>query len=220
MSTGKSRPRKRRSAIEAQRAILDAAEVRLIASGPQGIRLQEVASDVGIAHPTILHHFGSREGLIDAVVKRALESIQLGLIEAVRSSPPDSKTATYLLDGLFARLTEGNRARTFLWLALGGFVHGVEGLDVQSLSEAVHDLRLSKRAEKGKRPPPFEDTHFIIILAALAMLPLAVLEPQGRSSSTFDAARFRAWLGSLIHTHLSSDATPMTSDGRRAQGPT
>src|SRR5688572_20963460 len=65
----------RRSADEAQRVILDAAEQRLAQVGPAGLRLQEVAADAGIAHPTILHHFGSREGLIHAVVQRALGAL-------------------------------------------------------------------------------------------------------------------------------------------------
>ena len=39
--------RKRRTAEVARSAILDAAERRLIAAGPAGIRLQEVAADVG-----------------------------------------------------------------------------------------------------------------------------------------------------------------------------
>src|SRR5260221_641713 len=53
-------PRKRRTADEARTAMLDAAEQRLVASGPAAIRLQEVAADVGVSHPTVLHHFGNR----------------------------------------------------------------------------------------------------------------------------------------------------------------
>src|SRR5690349_14922747 len=74
----------RRSAEEAQRVILDAAESRLAQVGPAGLRLQEVAADAGIAHPTILHHFGSREGLIHAVVQRALGALYTDLMRELQ----------------------------------------------------------------------------------------------------------------------------------------
>ena len=52
----------RRTAEEARRLILDAAEKRLAQQGPEGLRLQDIARDIGISHPAILHHFESREG--------------------------------------------------------------------------------------------------------------------------------------------------------------
>src|SRR5580693_3024846 len=80
-------PRRRRTAEQARSAILDAAERRLVADGPGAIRLQEVAKDVGVSHPTVLHHFGSREGLVEAVVARALDSLHGGLLAAVQTAP-------------------------------------------------------------------------------------------------------------------------------------
>ena len=70
-SLGGGAPRRRRSAQVARREILDAAQQRLSQGGPDAIRLQEIANDVAISHPTILHHFGSRDGLIRALDVRA-----------------------------------------------------------------------------------------------------------------------------------------------------
>src|SRR5450432_3158548 len=67
--------RRRRTSDEARAAILDAAERRLVSSGPAGIRLQEVAADVGVSHPTVLHHFGSREALVREVCERRFAAI-------------------------------------------------------------------------------------------------------------------------------------------------
>src|SRR5262249_22912893 len=64
--------RTRRTAEGARREILDAAEKRLRELGPDGVRLQQIASDVGVSHPAILHHFESFEGLIQQVVQRAV----------------------------------------------------------------------------------------------------------------------------------------------------
>ncbi len=48
----------------------------MAAGGPAGLRLQEVAKAAGVSHPTILHHFGSREGLIQALNLRSVEQFR------------------------------------------------------------------------------------------------------------------------------------------------
>src|SRR4051812_32579591 len=85
-SKAETRPRRRRDAEDARAAILDAAERRLVLAGPAGIRLQEVAADVGVSHPTVLHHFGSREALVAAVIHRALERIHAEVVQAIGAS--------------------------------------------------------------------------------------------------------------------------------------
>ena len=62
----------RRTASEAKSMILDAAEKRLREFGPAGIKLQELAADVGVSHPAILHHFGSRDDLVEAVDRKSV----------------------------------------------------------------------------------------------------------------------------------------------------
>ena len=73
----------RRTAEEARRLILDAAEERLARQGPEGLRLQDIARDVGISHPAILHHFESREGLVRALVGRANRQLRDTLLSAL-----------------------------------------------------------------------------------------------------------------------------------------
>jgi AcrR family transcriptional regulator len=192
--------RKRRSGEEARTAILDAAETMLREVGPDGIRLQEVAAAVGVSHPTVLHHFGSREGLVEALVKRSLESIQSGVLEDVTAMPGTEGIAA-LLDRVAAQMKDKGRARTLLWLALSGHGPGLGSLHVRELAEAVHEVRRHKRAGK-KRMPSFEDTSFSVLLPALALLSLSVLEEAGETS--IDVPRFRAWLARLVHHHLEN----------------
>src|SRR5438876_12323626 len=79
-----SRPRRVRT--DTRNAILEAAERRLFANGPEGIRLQDIAADLGISHPAILHHFGSREGLIEALVAHGLAGLQAEFLAGWPSS--------------------------------------------------------------------------------------------------------------------------------------
>jgi AcrR family transcriptional regulator len=196
--------RKRRTAEEARSAILDVAEKMLVAAGPAGIRLQEVAADVGVSHPTVLHHFGSREGLIQAVVARALDSLHAGLLEAVQAKKgPDQVEA--LLDRVAYTMVNGGHARTFLWLALSGYQPSMEELRVRSLAEAVHEMRRGLWKEDGRRVPPFEDTYFTVLLPALALLSMSALGVhQADEDGPCGSRRFRAWLAKLIHQHLQN----------------
>ena len=77
--TGQKAPKKkriRRTPEDAQADILDAAEaVMSKGGGPAALRLADVAHQAGVSHPTILHHFGSREGLVHAINKRAFEKL-------------------------------------------------------------------------------------------------------------------------------------------------
>jgi AcrR family transcriptional regulator len=194
--------RKRRSSDEARAAILDAAEAQLREVGPSGIRLQDVAKVVGVSHPTVLHHFGSREGLIEALVARSLDTMQAGLFDAVVQQPGHEGIAQ-LLDQVAAQMKDAGRARTFLWLVLAGYGPGLQALQLKPLAEAVHEVRRIKRAGK-KRMPPFEDSWFSVVLPGLALLALSVLEERGVPPD-FDVARFRAWLAKLVHHHLERE---------------
>ena len=97
MATRKRRVR--RSAEEAQRRILDAAEKRLREGGPEAVRLQDIARDVGISHPAILHHFASRDGLTQALERRAMDRLETELVQVLSSQPAQGGTAVDVIDG-------------------------------------------------------------------------------------------------------------------------
>ena len=70
MRTG---PVRRRSVDDARREILDAAESLLARGGPDAVRVQVVAGEVGVSDAAVhyhfhSHHFHSRDGLQGAVV--------------------------------------------------------------------------------------------------------------------------------------------------------
>ena len=192
--------RTRRTAEEAGARSRRGREV-LVAAGPAGIRLQEVAADVGVSHPTVLHHFGSREGLIQAVVARALD-----LCTRACSTPCRRRRTRSGRGAPRPRLetmVKGGHARTFLWLALSGYPPTMEELRVRSFAEAVHEIRrgpweggraasASVRGHVLHRSPP----------GAGAALDVGDGGPRGGRGRACGARRFRAWLAKLIHQHL------------------
>src|SRR5229473_577787 len=141
--------RRRRSAAETRNAILEAAERRLLAGGPEAIRLQEIAADAGISHPAILHHFGSREGLVEAMVIRGITNLQAQFLEGWPSAKePD-------IEGVFDRFYEvASRrgiARMLAWLILSGQSNRTMTPGVfKPAAERMHAGRVRRAQNEGR----------------------------------------------------------------------
>jgi AcrR family transcriptional regulator len=196
--------RKRRTAEEARAAILDAAERRLVAAGPAGIRLQEVAADVGVSHPAVLHHFGSREALVKEVCERRFASIHEDLVRAIASSAGGAEQIGAMLDSVAHALEAHGHGRAVFWLALEGLMKKRDELRLHDVGIAAHALRGKLRKT---RAPPLDDTLYVVALAALALLAesvlgKAILRDAGLGEDRAARARFRTWLAELLADHL------------------
>jgi AcrR family transcriptional regulator len=200
-----AKPRRRRDPVAARAAILDAAERHLVLAGPSGIRLQEVAAEAGVTHPTVLHHFGTREGLVKAVITRSLASINARLAEAILRSTGEVAQIEAMIDGVFEALAQHGRARVVMWLALEG--QRIEGdARLSAVVEATHVLRKAKLTAK-RRAPSLEDTAHVVVLATLALVGAAVMGPAvlenaGLSEDAAAERRFRGWLARMLAKHL------------------
>lgn len=223
-----ARPRRRRSAEDAKRAILDAAEARFAARGPAALRLQDVAADVGVSHPAILHHFGSREDLVRAVIDRALAGVREDVLATLGAPDPTRIDVAALIERVFETLGGHGQARLIAWLALADEGRGdrreAGAFFVRETAEAVHARRAALHLAAGRPVPPFEDTFFAILLTSLALIGDALLGDTTRASSgVTDAAagpRFRAWFAELLVAHLAGaaeSAPAPAARGRRAR---
>ena len=56
--------------------ILDAALELCVKGGYRGTSLAALAESVGVTQPTVLHHFGNKEGLMRALVERTLHDLR------------------------------------------------------------------------------------------------------------------------------------------------
>jgi AcrR family transcriptional regulator len=205
-----AKARKRRTAEDARAHILTVAERHLIEAGPSALRLQDLAAEVGISHPAILHHFGSREGLVTAVVERAIRKLQEDLMQAISGS--DAKWAGRpLLDRVYETLATHGHARLMAWLLLSGY-DPLDGAAIRTQWKQIIDVAHAARlaAAKGATVSR-EDTAFTVLLSSLAIFAQALAGP-----STFHAAGlgrsaraqtdWRAWLADLLAQHLASSA--------------
>jgi AcrR family transcriptional regulator len=210
------RPRRRLEATEARRRILDAAEKRLAEGGPEAIRLQELAGDLGISHPAILHHFGSREGLLGALEVRAIEQLRRDLLERRRGSVGED------LERVFATLSGEGHARLLAWRVLraGRAPVREDAKLLRELADAFHAERVEEARHGGRSAPSHEDTVFGVRLATVAMFGEALLGPlltasAGLGDDARASRRFRRWLGALLDERSpSASSTPTTTTTR------
>lgn len=77
-----------------RKRVLDAAEQLLLAKGVDGFRLDAVAAEAGVSKGGLLHHFRSKQALIDGVLLRRLDEFDAVLPEP--GDPPGIFTRTWL----------------------------------------------------------------------------------------------------------------------------
>ena len=193
----------RRSPADARQMILEAAEANMGAGGPAGLRLQEVAKAAGVSHPTILHHFGSREGLIQALNLKTidhLKSVLLGVMSAGPSSSRDPITSTFAAyrDGLAQRM---------VWLMQSQAPMGVVGLPAfDELVEALHAMRL--RMAGLNQDFDIADTRAIVHLTTIAAFGDAILGKRLRRAESpndeiAQRAWFEDWFGEVLNVYMT-----------------
>ncbi|MBX3489388.1 MAG: TetR/AcrR family transcriptional regulator [Parvibaculum sp.] len=195
----------RRTAEEARRLILDAAEKRLAQQGPEGLRLQDIARDIGISHPAILHHFESREGLVRALIARANNQLRDTMLAALGGGHTSADASDHI-GHVFEALSDRGTARLLSWLLLTGRAsensptHNIMG----EIVEALQARRAEYAAEKGLPAPDKEDTLFMAMLTANAAFGEAIVGRQLAEAVGLDAdgiKRFRNWFAKLLNEH-------------------
>lgn len=195
-----SPPRRRLRAEDARRRILEAAEKQLTKVGPEGLRLTDLARTLGVSHPAILHHFGSREGLVAAVVKHAIDMLNDQLLAAIASGSKAPSRAELM--EMVAEVYGGRGyARLLAWLLLSGRApKGARNPDkpLQRLAEATF-------AVHGAKTPgaSYDDTLFELQLVAIALLGDAIFgdsvrRASGLSATPAAASEFRKRLATLL----------------------
>jgi AcrR family transcriptional regulator len=80
--------------LERRRQLLDALVEEFAAGGVGDRSLRDVAAAVGTSHRMLLHHFGSREDLLVAIVEQ-VERRQMGLLPELPTNPAESFAAMW-----------------------------------------------------------------------------------------------------------------------------
>ena len=201
--------RRRRTPEEARRLILETAQALIASTGPEGLRLQDIAAAAGISHPLILHHFGTREGLVRALTRQAVAELRDKLVAAMGSS---DYSIEQQLDRVFDAFRDG-LAQRLAWLTTvdpGDRAEQTEMI-MRDIADKLHARRISTS------PPGTaverSDTDALVHLVATAAVGDALFGAHLHRSAGVPVTsetdrRFRLWLAALIRAHARPPPFP------------
>lgn len=123
-SPPKAARRTRRSPEAARANILAAAQALLLEKGPQALKLTDVAARAGIAHATVLHHFGTiadvHAALMERMIGDLVGQIQAAHAQSGKGGMPDETLPATGAPLLFDAFEQTGAARLAAWLELTG----------------------------------------------------------------------------------------------------
>jgi AcrR family transcriptional regulator len=186
---------------------MDAALAHLRTEGVHAITLAGLAKELDISHQAILHHFGSRDGLIAAVVKRAIDSFESELAGALRVIDGPLAASRVLLLRAFEVMADEGHGRLLAMLALSNEpppdVSSLESSKpIAMVAKMTHALRLREEPDATYR-----DTLFTVMLTAYVVLATSVFEGAvvygaGLEPSAKLSHEFREWFANRALAHV------------------
>jgi len=160
---GKAPPRVRRSPEASRENILIAAERLLVSQGPQSLRLADVAKAAGVANATVLHHFGTIDGVQAALMEKMIEELVAGVLSM--DVPPDQRRARgAALQHLFDAFETKGAARLAAWLEMTG-----EAKRLGSVRAAVQAVVRQKIGAPDGDAARFEDAILVSVILAIGV---------------------------------------------------
>lgn len=149
MSSAPTTPSERRRSQQrgdARRAIFDATEALLVEEGFERFSMRRLAARCGYTAPTIYHHFGDKQRLLDAVVEARFQLV-LERIRRVRRYPDPADTVRAILLELVGFGVENPSHYRLLVMA-----RSPESSEPESAQKAQDEMQghLAKLAEQGR----------------------------------------------------------------------
>lgn len=166
----KPSPKRRRlEAGDAREAILAAAESLLVESGPDGLRLTEVATRAGVSHPNVLYHFGTVAELQTKLAQRVTVRLAEQVARVYESEDPLSLSVDRVIAGVFRVFDEGGYARLIAWLTLSANTPTYEllGEKLEMVRAAIAGHPALRGAENDERRRRIVPAIELVIFAAI-----------------------------------------------------
>ncbi|MBB5076263.1 TetR family transcriptional regulator [Nonomuraea endophytica] len=201
--------RVRRKPDDAKRMILEAASRLLTAGGPAAVQVRAVAAEVGMTDAAINHHFGTRDRLLESLLRfggSKLKAELRAVLETWADGPVDPAELVHTLYALYS----GGYAALAIALHQSGWRDPGSGM----LDEVVDSLHAQARPHcesTGRTPPSREAIQLTMagLHQAVALEPLFGGEFR-RSVGLDEDARDRTldWWITLLRATLAGGPRP------------
>jgi AcrR family transcriptional regulator len=151
--------RVRRTPEEARTLALASARRKLLAEGPDAITLQSVATDLGMSHTNLIHHFGSAAGLQSELMRQMMSELTAAIESAVMRLRAGKGEFRDFVDIVFDAFDRGGAGRLAAWIVLSG-----EATRLAPVGEVVRDYidSVERGADAGS-----QDVHQRVTSATL-----------------------------------------------------
>jgi AcrR family transcriptional regulator len=151
--------RVRRTPEEARTLALASARRLLLADGPDAITLQSVATDLGMSHTNLIHHFGSAAGLQSELMRQMMSELTAAIESAVMRLRAGKGEFRDFVDIVFDAFDRGGAGRLAAWIVLSG-----EAMRLAPVGEVVRDYidSVERSADPGA-----QDVHERVTSATL-----------------------------------------------------
>lgn len=158
--------RVRRTVEDSRAAILGVAERHLIEDGPAGVKVQRIGRELGLSDAAIHYHFGSRDGLLEALLRYSGQHFARDLATTFLDvGPMGVKQASNLLNDLYGRR---GAARLATWLVQSGWTPPGSGM-LLDLCNRLHEQWAGQAVTAGGQTDTLEDTQKLVaVLSAVA----------------------------------------------------
>ena len=134
--------RERRTPQQARALALRSARNLLISQGPNAITLQSVASDLGMSHTNLIHHFGSAGGLQTALMHHMISELTDTIESAVVRFRSGEGDVDDFVNIVFDAFDTGGAGSLAAWIMLCG-----EGRRLEPVGEVVRSY--IRNVERG-----------------------------------------------------------------------
>lgn len=188
--------RVRRSPEMARENILAAAEGLLLENGPQALKLTDVARAAGIAHATVLHHFGSIGEVQTALMERMIQGL---VAQVAQAAALEGDSGSHIEAGskiLFDVFGAKGAARLAAWLELTG-----ESRRLTTVRSAVGQVAAMRLARDGVDEERAED---FILLSVLLAMGVGLFGPSLEALMDKPAGRARELAAELLRWRVAS----------------
>ena len=153
----------RRTPEESRQNILAAAERLLTEQGPQTLRLADVAKGAGVVNATVLHHFGTIDGVHKALMEQMIADL-VGNIVALEVPDDREVVRGFAFKTLIDTFQDKGAARLAAWLELTD-----ETKRLTSVREAVTRVITEKIHPNDVPQDRVEDVIMISVILALGV---------------------------------------------------
>ncbi|MEU6581559.1 helix-turn-helix domain-containing protein [Nocardia sp. NPDC046763] len=175
----------RRNPDDAKRMILEAASRLLASGGPAAVQVRAVATEIGVTDAAINHHFGTRDQLLEALLRFGGATLRAELhavLETWNEGPVDPAGLVQALHRLYA----GGYAELALALNRSGWRDSRSGM----LNEVVDRLYARARQEcaaAGRKSPSRKDIQLTVAALHQAMVMEPLFGDEFRRSAGLEA---------------------------------